>query len=163
MASVTATANATAGAYQVTASYPGSGFATFSMTNLPPPVFTVTSLTDDATGAAGNCNDTSQGATPNFGCSLRDAIAAAAAVSTSTLTPTVNFASSLNLTTVAPGDYNVTTGGTLNIGNNINITGPGANLLSIDGGGTAEVFSVNSGTVSISGLTITKGLSLIHI
>jgi CSLREA domain-containing protein len=160
MASVTATANATAGAYQVTASYPGSGFATFSMTNLPPPVFTVTSLTDDATGAAGNCNDTSQGATPNFGCSLRDAIAAAAAVSTSTLTPTVNFASSLNLTTVAPGDYNVTTGGTLNIGNNINITGPGANLLSIDGGGTAEVFSVNSGTVSISGLTITKGSTI---
>jgi CSLREA domain-containing protein len=160
MASVTATANATAGAYQVTASYPGSGFATFSLTNLPPPVFTVTSLTDDATGAAGNCNDTSQGATPNFGCSLRDAIAAAAAVSTSTLTPTVNFASSLNLTTVAPGDYNVTTGGTLNIGNNINITGPGANLLSIDGGGTAEVFSVNSGTVSISGLTITKGSTI---
>jgi CSLREA domain-containing protein len=160
LASVTATANGTAGLYLVAASYPGSGYATFTLTNLPPPVFTVTSLTDDATGAAGNCNDTSQGATPNSGCSLRDAIAAAAAVSTSTLTPTVNFASSLNLTTVAPGDYNVTTGGTLNIGNNINITGPGANLLSIDGGGTAEVFNINSGTVSISGLSIVNGSTI---
>ena len=157
MASVTATANATAGLYLVAASYPGSGYATFTLTNLPPPVFTVTSLTDDATGAAGNCNDTSQGATPNSGCSLRDAIAAAAAVSTSTLTPTVNFASSLNLTTVAPGGYNVTTGGTLTIGNNMNIVGPNANLLSIDGGGKVQVFSLTGGTVSISGLTITNG------
>ena len=157
MASVTATANATAGAYQVTASYPGSGFATFGLTNLPPPVYTVTTLVDDATGTAANCNDTSTGATPNANCSLRDAIAAAAAISTATTIPTITFASSLNLTTTAPGDYNVTTGGALNIANNMNIVGPGANQLSIDGGNAVEVFDIASGTVSISSLTITNG------
>jgi hypothetical protein len=160
-ASVTATANATAGSYNVTASASGaSASASFSLTNLPPPVFTVTTLTDDASGAAANCNDTSTGATPNTGCSLRDAIAAAAAASTATLTPTVNFASSLNLTTSAPGDYNVTTGGTLAIGNSMNIVGPDANLLNIDGGNAVEVFNFLPGsTVSISGLTITKGFA----
>ena len=163
-ATVTATANMTAGGpYQVTASYPNSGFAVFELTNLAPPTFTVTTLTDDATGTAANCTDQSQsGATPDATCSLRDAIAAAAAASTSTVTPTVNFASSLNLTASAPGDYNVTTGGTLNIAKNMNIVGPGANLLSIDGANssgvaTTRVFDIASGTVSISGLTITKG------
>jgi CSLREA domain-containing protein len=164
MASVTATANATAGPYQVTASYLGSGFATFSLTNLTPPVYTVTTLTDDAPGAAGNCNDISQGATPNSGCSLRDAIAAAAAIPQSTITPvtaalmpTVTFASSLNLSTSTPGNYNVTTGGTLNIGANMNIAGPGANVLSINGAGLVGVFNISGGTVSISELNITSG------
>jgi CSLREA domain-containing protein len=169
MASVAATANGTAGGYLVTASYPGSGYAIFSLTNLPPPVYTVTTLTDDnpnnnGTGNASLCNDTSQGATPNFGCSLRDAIAAAAAVNTSTVTPTVNFAATqstssgnITLTPSTPGDYNVTTGGTLNISNNMNIVGPGANLLSIDGKGTAQVFNIYGGTVTISGVSIVNG------
>ena len=156
LASVTATANGVVGSYTVTASN-SSLSTTFSLTNLPPPAYTVTTLTDDAGGAARNCNDTSQGATPNTGCSLRDAIAAAATVSTSTVTPTINFASSLNLTTSPPGDYNVTTGGTLNISKSMNIQGPGANLLSIDGGKADRVFNIASGTVSISEVTITNG------
>jgi CSLREA domain-containing protein len=164
--SVTATANGTTGGYTVTATAGTAGTLTanFSLTNLPPPIYTVTTLIDDVNGAAVNCNDTSQGATPNSTCSLRDAIAAAAAVSTPTLTPSVNFAvtqsassGSITLSTSAPGDYNVITGGTLNIASNMNIVGPGANLLSIDGGQAVEVFKINGGTVSISGLTITNG------
>ncbi len=38
------------------------------------------------------------------------------------------------------------------------ITGPGANLLSVSGGGSSRVFQIDSGvTASISGLTITDG------
>jgi CSLREA domain-containing protein len=167
-ATITVTANSMAGSYNIVANFPGSQWGSAWRTiNLPPPAFTVTTLTDDnpnenGTGNASYCNDTSTGNAPISGCSLRDAIAAAAAVSTSTLTPTINFASSLNLTTAAPGDYNVTTGGTLSIGANMNIVGPGANLLSIDGANssgvaTTQIFYIGSGTVSISGLTITKG------
>jgi CSLREA domain-containing protein len=170
LASVTATANTTAGGYTVTASVAGvSTNASFNLTNLPSPVYTVTTLADDnpnnnGTGNANLCNDTSTGNAPISGCSLRDAIAAAAAVSSSTLTPTINFAAtqttssgSIALSATTPGDYNVTTGGTLTISNNMNIVGPGANLLSIDGGSAVGVFNISSGTVSISGLTVTNG------
>ena len=43
------------------------------------------------------------------------------------------------------------------INKNVTITGPGANELTISGGGSYSVFSVSSGTVSISGLKIFGG------
>jgi hypothetical protein len=47
------------------------------------------------------------------------------------------------------------TSGVITIGTSINIFGPGAKKLAVDGGGVSEVFSINSGvTVTISGITI---------
>ncbi len=43
------------------------------------------------------------------------------------------------------------------ISQNVTINGPGANLLTISGGGANQVFSITSGTVTISGLTISGG------
>ena len=47
----------------------------------------------------------------------------------------------------------------LDIGRNLTITGPGAKLLAISGSNAFRVFNIASGTVNISGLTITKGLA----
>jgi hypothetical protein len=112
--------------------------------------FTVTTLTDDATGVAGNCNQTQNGATPNGNCSLRDAFAAAAAETNST----INFAAAL---TNSPGIITLGSGGTLMSYVSLNIEGPGANLLTISGAKKHQPFVFVSGTVSISGLTITDG------
>ena len=59
--------------------------------------FTVTTLTDPASGVAANCTNQTSGASLDSNCSLRDALAAAAAVNgASGTTPvTVNFVSSL--------------------------------------------------------------------
>ena len=152
------TANGTTGSFTVTATVPGiNSNAALYLTNTAMPVITVTTLTDDAPAAAGNC--------PGQACSLRDAIAAAAAIPQTTLTPvtaalmpTISFAGALNLSAATPGTYNVTTGGTLTIGANLNLAGPGANLLSVSGNHSYQVFNVSSGVAAlISGLTITGG------
>jgi hypothetical protein len=122
------------------------------------PAFTVTVLTDDA-GVAANCtNQTLPGAVPDASCSLRDAIAAAALVSTSTVTPTVNFAPAL--TSGGAATYTLSASG-LTLTKNMNITGPGANLMSVSGnGGNFTVLTDTAGiTSTISGLTITGGIS----
>ncbi len=50
------------------------------------------------------------------------------------------------------------TNGTLTLSQNVTITGPGANLLTISGNNAVTVFAVSSGvTASISGLTIANG------
>jgi CSLREA domain-containing protein len=175
----TLTANGTAGSYSVSAAVTGLPSVNFSLTNTAMPHYIVTSLVDDVTGVPGNCsNQNLNGATLDNDCNLRDAIAAASAVAQTTVTPlttslmpTITFVATLCTaytgstcnTTITPavgnaGTYNVTTGGTLTISKNMNITGPGANLLSIDGGKTVGVFNVkNLITVSISGLTIIGG------
>ena len=52
----------------------------------------------------------------------------------------------------------VLTGGELGITKNLNIIGPGANLLTVSGNNNSRVFSINSGfTASLSGMTITGG------
>jgi predicted outer membrane repeat protein len=74
----------------------------------------------------------------------------AAAIGSAASGDTIDFASGVTGT--------ITLGGTLTLTTNVTITGPGANLLTISGGGTMTVFTVNSGvTASISGLTITGG------
>lgn len=119
------------------------------------PAFTVTTLSDDATGAPGHCNQTQSGASPDSNCSLRDALAAAGAAN-SMGTPIVNFASDL-ATASHPGTYTLSSGGSLVINTSVNIVGPGPAALTISGGNQNQVFVFVDGTISISGLTITKG------
>ena len=45
------------------------------------------------------------------------------------------------------------------ITHNLTITGPGANKLTIDGGGSYQIFNITAGTVSISGLKLSSGIS----
>ena len=128
-------------------------------------IFTVTSLVDDAIGIASNCNQTQSGSTPLPNCSLRDAFAAVAALNSSTIVPTINFAGTLATssgtitpTATSPGLYTLGTGGALVSYNSMNIVGPGANILSISGAKTYQPFVFVAGTISISGLTIREGL-----
>jgi len=145
----------------------GSLSPSFSLTNQAMPAYTVTTLTDDAARPA-NCNDTSSGAPSYSSCSLRDAIAAAALIAqtsispaTTALMPTINFSNSLGLSAGSPGVYSVKVNGALKITANMDIVGPGASLLNIDGGKAAQVFSIKGSnvTASISGLTIANGYS----
>jgi hypothetical protein len=74
------------------------------------------------------------------------------AISDSSSGDTVNFDSSLNGQTIT------LTSGELLINKNLTITGPGANLLAINGNAAGRVFDITSGiNVTISGLTITNG------
>jgi CSLREA domain-containing protein len=116
----------------------------------PPTTFTVTVTTDTTSGTTSNCNQTQGGAMPNFNCSLRDAIAAATAAGGSTV---VNFDSTLTTGGAATITLN---NGALVISTNLTIAGPGASLLAISGN-NATVFNINSGTVTISGLTVANG------
>ncbi len=159
----TPTANSTAGSYTVTATA-GSASGSFSLTNQSMPTYIVTTLADDASGTASNCTDQLlSNASLDAACSLRDAIAAAASIAQSTLStptmPTINFsATKLGLSSSSLSAYSVATNGTLTLTGNMQIVGPGAGLLSIDGGSAAQVFAVNSGvTASLSGLTIANG------
>ena len=65
-----------------------------------PAIFTVTTLVDDTTGTAANCNQTQNGAAPPLpNCNLRDAFAAVAALGSPASAPTINFASTLHTST----------------------------------------------------------------
>jgi len=65
---------------------------------------------------------------------------------------TIDFDSSLN------GQAITLTSGQLVVDKSVTISGPGANLLAVDGNANGHVFSINSGeTVIISGLTIRNG------
>ena len=142
VASVAATANATAGGpYSVTVASAGAApAAAFSLTNTSAaeaPSLVVTTLNDLV-----NPNDNLR--------SLREALAYAASLGGS---QTVSFTPGLT------GTINLVYG--LTIGSNVAIAGPGASSLTVSGGGPSSdfsVFTVNTGvTSSISGLTITKG------
>ncbi len=90
----------------------------------------VTTLSDET-----NANSTT---------SLREAISKALAGDT------ISFKSGLTGT--------ITLGkGQLSIGKNLTITGPGASKVSVSGNNATRVFSISSGKVSISGLTIKNG------
>jgi CSLREA domain-containing protein len=147
------------GVNTLTATYAGD--ANFSATSgsltqtvMTPAGFLVTTTTDDAAGIAANCTGAG---TSN--CSLRDAIAAAAAAGAGNITfdPHV-FAGQQTITLGSGG------GLTLPANTTINITGPttgsGAslkNLVTVSGGG--PVFTVNA-SAAISNLIITGGVAL---
>lgn len=81
-------------------------------------------------------------------CSLREAVKAA---NDSQADDIINFSQSLNIISISLGEIVITNKGTLNIAGN------GANLLVIAGNNTSRIFSVNSATATISGVTITGG------
>ncbi|HUB00638.1 MAG TPA: Ig-like domain repeat protein [Terracidiphilus sp.] len=94
----------------------------------------------DAGAGVGDC--------PGASCTLRDAIAKAGAAGD------IDFESSLNGSTIT------LTSGALSItaATGVSIVGPGANHLSVSGGGSSGVFTVASGaTATLYGLTITGG------
>ena len=59
----------------------------------------------------------------------------------------------------APNVHNITLTSELIIAKNLDIEGPGANGLTISGGGVSRVFEISGGIVTIAGLTITDGLT----
>jgi CSLREA domain-containing protein len=120
--------------------------------------FTVTTTADDASGVAANCATGSSTA-----CTLRDALAAAAASTATGLT--VNFSPTIFLSTNTPAQNTITlTGGTLNVPSNTTIQGPTTgsgggltNLVTVDGNQGSSVFTITGGTaVVINNLTITN-------
>ena len=149
----------TAGSYTLTITA-GNGVSpsfmqTFTLTVNAPPSFLVTTAVDDATGTPFNCAPGGQS------CSLRDALAASAAVGGQiTFSPTAFSASnSASQNTITLGS-----GGTLSIPSNTTITGLTAgaspvSLVTVDGGNTYTVFTVGSGETgtAISNLTIQHG------
>ena len=145
-ASVSATANAVMGTYNVTASI-ASTSANFVLTNQAIPSYVVTTATDDVSGTASNC--TSSG--PD--CSLRDALAAAASAGAGIIT----FSSS---TFSSPTTIQLSGGLTIPANTTITgrSTGSGAtltNLVTVSGGG--PIFTVNSGVAAINSLIIANG------
>jgi hypothetical protein len=115
----------------------------------PPPALVVTVTTDDATGVAANCIGA-----PSTNCTLRDALAAAAAAGKGN----ISFANPLFAT---PQTITLAHG-TLSIASNTTITGPtssNAPLVTVSGGNQYTVFFVAIGVVnaSISGFAITGG------
>jgi CSLREA domain-containing protein len=112
--------------------------------------FTVNSTTDapDANPGDGVCDSDSEGAGNQ--CTLRGAIQEANALSGDDV---IEFAPSVNGT--------ITLGGSeLTINSNLKIEGPGADVLSVSANRLSRVFKVQSGTVEISGLTITGGSAI---
>ena len=96
--------------------------------------------------------DTNDGAC-DADCSLREAIAAAAAGDTITFaSPFFDVARTITLGSDPP------VSGQLVIDKSVTITGPGANLLTVSGNSASRVFQVDSGvTASLSGMTLTGG------
>ena len=125
----------------------------------PQTTWTVTTASDDATGVAANCATGSTTA-----CSLRDALAAASASTSTGLV--VNFSPTAfpATNTAAQNTITLGRGGTLTVTNNTTIqgltTGSGAslqNLVTVSGDNTTNIFSVQSGTAAINNLTMTAG------
>jgi hypothetical protein len=101
---------------------------------------------------AGNC--------PGPSCSLRDALAAAAA-GPAGVSDDITFDPTVFPTGPGAAVQTIKLGSALTIGSNVSIVGPGANLLTISGQGQVQVFTVNSGlAASISGLTVANGHAL---
>jgi len=108
---------------------------------------TVNSLGDAADTSVGNGLCDSDSGTPGDQCTLRAAIQEANAVFGDD-TINISVTGVINLTGALP-----------NISSNITITGPGSASLTVrrDTGGIYRIFTINSGTISISGMTISNG------
>ena len=120
------------------------------------PSFVVTTTSDDASGVPTNCPSASN-------CSLRDALAAAAALTAANGTIDITFDPTVFAT---PQTITLGSGGTLNIPTNTTITGPttgsgatSANLLTLSGAGTYQIFSIGASEtgVTINELTMANG------
>ncbi|MFP5277200.1 MAG: right-handed parallel beta-helix repeat-containing protein, partial [Acidobacteriota bacterium] len=143
----------TVGNHSIALAFTGTGVYEASAGNIALTVTTpglVVNNTGDSGAGASDCtyNPTGSGA---GACTLRDAITAANAAGGGTITfdsTVFGSAQTIPLTSGLPA-----------ITGQVNITGPGANLLTVSGNNSASVFTVNSGAqVVIDGLTITGGL-----
>ncbi len=117
------------------------------------PAFTVAS-TGDGPANASACIDTNlptYTASANSGCTLRDAVAAADALAGVTAP----------ITLPSSGTIALTQGASLPITSAVNLIGPGANALTIDGSGngTNPIFTVSAGPSKITGVTLANGNS----
>lgn len=100
--------------------------------------YTVTSTADTGTGCGANI--------VVAGCTLRVALEQATSGN-----DTIQFS-------LGAGAHTITlTSDELHLNANVTITGPGASLLTISGGNSFRIFENDYSTVSISGVTITKG------
>jgi hypothetical protein len=150
---------ATPGSQTVTVTAGSVTLTSSPITVAAPPSFVVTSFTDDSVGVAANCPAGGPSNGNGGDCTLRDALAAVAAVGAGTITLPTNLPT------------NLTVDSALTIPQDASIIGPttgsGAsqtNLLTISGGGASSnfpVFTVGSGVTNaaISNITITKGNS----
>jgi hypothetical protein len=160
VASIVATFN-TAGSQTITLTDTSNSLLTGTSTgiNVSIPNFVV-NLTSDDGGSASNCTaQPSAGLTTSVDyCTLRDAVAAAAAIGSGS----ISFDSTVF---AAPTSISLTNN-SLPIAGITSIAGPTSgsgyaltNLVTVNGGGIDSVFTVNSGaTASISGLIITGGV-----
>jgi uncharacterized repeat protein (TIGR02543 family) len=144
-------ASATSASTTVTMNGPENITANFA----PIPGYIVSTTADDATGVAANCP-----ASPSTGsaCSLRDALAAAAATGAGNITFDATAFATAQTITLANGVLNIPSATTIAGAT----TGSGAslvNLVTVDGNGASEVFTVSSGVTgaSIANLTIQHG------
>ena len=124
----------------------GATTALFAAFALPANATTLTvDTTADGVAVAGDCTNGTAG-----DCSLRDALAAS--VGGDTITFDASVTGTIALT---QGELKVLTA--------VNLVGPGASTLTVDAGGSSRVFYVYAsppaGDVSISGLTITGGVT----
>jgi hypothetical protein len=122
------------------------------------PEYTVSVLSDDATGVPAHCvAGATSSASPNNNCSLRDAVAAADALPSGS-TSTINFVGSLG-SSAQPGTITLANG-PLILSQNAAINGLGMTALVLDGNNlvgpaTGNILSVNAGvTASVSNLTM---------
>jgi fibronectin-binding autotransporter adhesin len=139
-AQVIASAASAPGQYTVTASAPGIGRIGFSLTNTQNPSLVVNTTKDLPLPINGEN-------------SLRTAIEYADLLTgpqTITFDPAA-FGTTPQTITLS---YSVLT---MNNPATTTIVGPGANLLTVDGGGKSQVFDIDGGSAAISGLTVTGG------
>ena len=140
-AGVTATANATPGAYVVTAMAAGVTSGGFNLTNATAtPSLVVDTVLDKVDDLGGTT-------------SLREAIAYANTLpgdNIITFSPAV-FGTTPQTITLTLGALTLTDSAT------ITIMGPGARLLTINGAGASRVFDVESGSAALLGLTVSGG------
>lgn len=159
LCSITARANNSVGTYTVTAAA-ASLDAAFTLTNTGLHSYVVTVPTDTTTGVASNCVDQpANSGAGNLGCSLRDALAAAAASATSSQVATITFAqTSPSTVTLSHGSlqlpsYTTLQGATSGSGATL------ANLITVDGNNSVTAFTVGAGVIqaTINNLTIAHG------
>jgi predicted outer membrane repeat protein len=120
--------------------------------------YVVGSLTDTSSGDSSHCPEYDSTNQIGSNCNLRDAIAAAAQDSGSI----VLFSSDLfsnGSGGYTPQTYTLT-GGQFDITSSMTIDGPGAEMLTINAGGSSCVFVAESGaTVGLLGMTVSNGSS----
>jgi large repetitive protein len=145
----------------ITATFGSSGNLA-TVVSFVAPAYVVTVNTDESTGngVAANCVDPNVSASGNTNCSLRDAVAAANALTGATTA--ISFASNVG-STAAPGTITIAQATPITLTQSMTITGPGASALTISGANQFPIMQVNSGvTAAIGNLTIANGHSIMQ-